>query len=426
MPLRNSDRQYAIAGLIARLSAALCASALVAGCATGPRDIQETRLHYNEVVKTTSEQQLLLNIVRLRYTDTPSSLTVANIAAQFELVKQLSITPFFAASGGEPNRSYAAVLPQAGISYANRPTFSYVPIDDAEFTRKLFTPLTLDGVLYLANTTWPIATVFRLYLENLNWVPNAELASGPTPKIPSPFADFQRGTKALQELQDHAQIVLSTEERFEPAGGSIPAAQVNAAAVIEAAKSGYELRQDEGGATWTLGKRVREPVLFVDPTALDSPAATEFVRTFHLKPGQLKYDITVDALAPYAQRATPDGLTLIDLEPRSLLQAMYFVSHGVEIPPEHAASGVARTTRADDGSAYDWSQVTSGLFRVRSIKSKEPPAGAHVAVFYQDYWFYIDAVDNETKATFSLLMELSRLDLQTGHDKPLLTLPLSR
>ena len=181
----------------ALLACILLAGMVLGGCATGPRALQETRLQYNEVVKATTEQQLLLNIVRLRYTDTPSSLSVANIAAQFELVRQLSITPFFVASGAEPNRSYTAVLPQAGVSYADRPTFSFVPIDDAEFTRKLFTPLTLDGVLYLANTTWPIGTVFRLYLENLNWVPNAELASGPTPKAASPFADFVSGVLAL-------------------------------------------------------------------------------------------------------------------------------------------------------------------------------------------------------------------------------------
>ena len=90
----------------------------------------------------------------------------------------------------------------AGIAYADRPTLSLVPIDDTEFTRKLFTPLTLDGVVYLVRTTWPIATVFRLYLENLNWVPNAELASGPTPRNAPDFADFLRGVTALQELFD--------------------------------------------------------------------------------------------------------------------------------------------------------------------------------------------------------------------------------
>src|SRR5262249_26223423 len=153
-------------------------------------------------------------------------------------------TPFFVASGAEPNRSYTAVVPGAGISYADRPTISLVPIDDAEFTRKLFTPLTLDGVLYLAKTTWPIGTVFRLYLENLNWVPNAELASGPTPKRAPVYSDFVAGVLALQELQTLGQAVFATEERFEPAGGPIPASQVTAAAVIEAAKNGYELRPD--------------------------------------------------------------------------------------------------------------------------------------------------------------------------------------
>jgi hypothetical protein len=403
----------------------LLASALLAGCMTGPRALQETRLHYNEVLKSTTEQQLLLNIVRLRYTDTPSSLSIANIAAQFELVRQLQLTPFFVASGAEPNRSYSAILPQAGVSVADRPTFSLVPIDDAEFTRKLFTPLTLDGVLYLAKTTWPIGTVFRLYLENLNWVPNAQLASGPTPKTAPPFADFIRGVLALQDLQTRGQAVFSTEERIESAGGPIPASQINAASVIEAAKNGYELRPADGGNTWTLGKKFRQPVLNLDPAVLNSPEALAFVDAFGLKRGRAKYDVTVDILNPFARSS--DGFVVIDLETRSLLQAMYFVSHGVEIPPEHRATGLARTTLTASGDAFDWRQVTDGLFLVRWSKGDSPPAAAHVAVSYQGYWFYIDATDHDTKATFSLLMELSRLDLQAKPgDRPLLTLPLSR
>ena len=51
---------------------------------------------------------------------------------------------------------------------------------------------------------------------------------------------------------------------------------------------------------------------------------------------------------------------------------------------------------------------------------------AQVAVPYQGYWFYIDRTDQDTKATFSLLMELSRLELigKTGVG-PVLTLPVS-
>jgi hypothetical protein len=73
---------------------------LLAGCASyGPDALNQTRLHYNEVVKATTEEQLLLNIVRLRYTDTPSSLAVSAIAAQFERSQSVQIIPFFTSAG---------------------------------------------------------------------------------------------------------------------------------------------------------------------------------------------------------------------------------------------------------------------------------------------------------------------------------------
>ena len=81
------------------------------GCSLGPRALERTRLPYNEAVKVTTEEQLLLNIVRLRYTDSPSSLGVTTIAAQFELQRNLQLTPFFAAAGsgsGNDIRSFFA------------------------------------------------------------------------------------------------------------------------------------------------------------------------------------------------------------------------------------------------------------------------------------------------------------------------------
>lgn len=405
---------------------AVVSATLVTGCASGPASLIDTRLPYNEAIKVTTEQQLLLNIVRLRYTDTPSSLAVANVTAQFEIVKQLQLTPFFSASGAEPNRSYTSILPQAGISYADRPTISLVPIDDAEFTRKLFTPLTVDGVLYLAKTTWPISTVFRLYLENINWVPNAELASGPTPRLAPPYSSFLRGVEALGKLQAEGQIVFGTQERFDPVNDSIPAAKVDAMAVIEAAKNGFEFKFNKADASATLGKRARHPMLFIDPKALESPITKEFVSAFMLKPGQTRYELTADDVEPFSS-ADNAAFEVLDIEPRSLLQALYFISHGIEIPPEHSQSGIARTTFDRNGKVFDWAPVTAGLFQARWSKGDSPPVNAHVSVRYRDYWFYIPGDDHDSKATFSLLMELSRLDLQTRTgDRPVLTLPIGR
>jgi starvation-inducible outer membrane lipoprotein len=50
-------------GKPAPLAVLVCA--LLAGCASiGPEALQQNRFQYNEIVKTTSEEQLLLNIVR--------------------------------------------------------------------------------------------------------------------------------------------------------------------------------------------------------------------------------------------------------------------------------------------------------------------------------------------------------------------------
>jgi hypothetical protein len=48
-----------------------------------------------------------------------------------------------------------------------------------------------------------------------------------------------------------------------------------------------------------------------------------------------------------------------------------------------------------------------------------------VAVQYKGYGFYIDETDQETKSTFTLLMEIARLNLtDKGGAKPVFTLPL--
>jgi len=400
---------------------------LLSACSSfGPRALQQARLDYNETVKSTTEEQLLLNIVRLRYTDTPSSLAVSAIAAQFERSQGVGLVPFFTAVGGDVGRSsFSAALPQAQALNADRPTFSLTPLDDQEFTRKLFTPLPLDAVIYLAKTTWPISTVFRLYLENLNWVSNAQTASGPTPATAPVFNDFRRGIDALQVLQDRGAIVFGLDERSEAVGGPLPASSIKAGDIIEAAKNGYEYRPDENGRTWSLIRKSQQPVLRVDPAAVDSPEFRTLVQVFRLEPGLDKYDITQEALLPFPSTYPRQGVNKIDLETRSMLQALYFVSHGVKIPAEHLAQGMVRKTVDESGNAFDWAQPTSNLFAVHHQAGGERPANARVAIPYRGYWFYIDEADFATKSTFSLLVELSRLELNVkAGPGPVLTLPV--
>jgi len=392
------------------------------GCGFGPRSLVQTRLQYNEAVKTTSEEQFLLNIVRLRYTNTPSSLAISNIADQQELASELQAIPFFLAGAADGFRSQA--LPQASLSRASRPTLSYTPLDDEEYTQRLFTPISLNGAIYLSRTTWPISTVFRLYLENLNWISNAETASGPTPKCAPDYAQFLEGINALQELQDAQLVQLFIDPREEIVAGPFPDPPNAPDLAIKAVEMELEVRKESEG--FCLIRKTNQPMLAIDPSAKLNPSWDTFCRCFHVDPEARTLKITTEELPPFSDENGP-RLELLDLETRSLLQVLFFVSHGIDVPNQHVLERKVPMTCNPDGTAFDWKQVMDGLFRVHCTKSKKRPENAYVAVRYDDHWYYIDQTDRDTKATFALLLEVSRLELQSSEaNAPLLTIPLGR
>src|SRR4051812_23054589 len=55
------------------------------GCAFGPKVLEKSHGRYNEAVRRVEEEQLLRNLVRMRYNESPLELIVSSIAAQYEL-----------------------------------------------------------------------------------------------------------------------------------------------------------------------------------------------------------------------------------------------------------------------------------------------------------------------------------------------------
>jgi hypothetical protein len=152
-----------------------------------------------------------------------------------------------------------------------------------------------------------------------------------------------------------------------------------------------------------------------------------FCNAFKLDPSLRTFDLTSGRLDPYLKDLPTNGADRIDLETRSLLQVLFFVSQGVDVPAAHLTSGVAPCTSDLNGGLFDWQQVLGGLFRVHCSASKKAPPCAYAAVRYKDHWFYIDQRDRDSKATFALLLEVSRLELASTESRaPILTLPLGR
>ena len=62
----------------------------ITGCEIlGPRALRAGRTDYNEAIRATEIEELLLNIVRLRFSDEPYFLQIASISSTAELAASL-------------------------------------------------------------------------------------------------------------------------------------------------------------------------------------------------------------------------------------------------------------------------------------------------------------------------------------------------
>lgn len=228
-----------------RATLALVSALAGVGCAVGPRGIDQSRLADNRAVKRIYDEQLLLNIVRLRYTNNPVSVSVNSIADQREFVAGRQLVPLFTSAGAGDFGGYrGTILPAGSATTAERPTVSYAPLDDHSFAERLFEPLSLDAITALGKTTWKVSTVYRLSQENINSVSNAERGSGPTPEVPQQYERFRAGVEALQRLQDRGQVAFPTKERFDATAEKLPASGLTVAVALGAARNGLSISQE--------------------------------------------------------------------------------------------------------------------------------------------------------------------------------------
>jgi hypothetical protein len=402
------------------------------GCAFGPRVLEKSHGRYNEAIRRVDEEQLLRNIVRMRYNETALDLNVSSIAAQYELDGTAEARPFFLAPNPSNSnivfRTFTKILPDVSISGANRPTITLVPGDTGEAVQRFLTPISTDTLVFLFQTSWPVSTVTRLWVERLNGVPNAAAASGPPQGQVPDFVRFRRIAELLQSARAQKLATIHPDEHIVEVGGPLPAAAVNASALVEAAKSGLEYRPREDGTSWSLVRKERRLVVDVVPEALGHPDLDELAMLLNLQPGLGRYEVVV------APGIVPDPLLFpgaprhdLEFSTRSTAQVWYYLSNGVEVPPEHLASGVAIAAVGPDGAPFDSRAVTEGLFTVHACAGHKPPRTAYVAVRHRGYWYYIDDRDQASKATLALVLGISRLDFARMQPAaPFLTLPVGR
>ncbi|MHC4192227.1 MAG: hypothetical protein ACYSUB_21565 [Planctomycetota bacterium] len=137
------------------------------GCQqAGPDSVRTARANYNIAIQQTSSEQLLLNLVRLRYRDTPYFMEVASVSTSFDFNASAS------ASASLPESEGKIYGFGAGVGYTERPTITYTPLQGDQFVTQLMSPVDLDTILLLYHSGWSIERIFRVSLQSVNGDPN--------------------------------------------------------------------------------------------------------------------------------------------------------------------------------------------------------------------------------------------------------------
>jgi hypothetical protein len=376
-------------------------------------------MRYNEVVRDTNDEQLLINLVRLRYADSPVFIDLPNITSQFEVAGRGNYL------GGYGNQTPGrASLGFGELTLRDSPTLSYHPREGREIAKALLTPLSAD-LLIVVNAGANLEQLLLFSMNDINDVANSPGSTILIPRVADDNSLYVRGIRLLASLRarDATELAFGTDEETEGSSDPIPRGSVQGQDLLNAARDGYVYRT-QGVGQMTLRKRERGLYLQIRPQYVHSPEMVEVARIFRLTPGLSKYRIRSE-LTEEANRNLPSPLAsdTIYLNLRSVLQIMTFLSKGVCVPEEHVRSGIAPVTPGPDGQPYDWTQVTAGNFLVHAQKHR--PRAAEVAIQYRGYWFYIALDDVNSRAALAILEIVFALQESDGRNVgPLLTLPL--
>ncbi|MEO0511565.1 MAG: hypothetical protein AAF108_01535 [Planctomycetota bacterium] len=367
-------------GALISLAALLLLSPL-AGCNTlGPRSLRTGRSLYNEAIAQTQNEQVLLNLVRLRYRDAPVFLEVSTVATTYEIETgaSSSLAAGLNLSQGPPGSNSIG----AGLSgtYTERPTMTMIPLQGERFATRLLSPIRLRVLALMANSGWSLDRLLAVTVQRLGPLPNAPSASGPTPTSAPEFDEFRRFAAALRELQQKHDLTLAMVRDSDDSGGG-------------------------------------DVALEFQDAALDDPAYADAMSLLGLDPAARVRRIVFST----DQSARPGT---IPITTRSLLSAMFYLSHAVEPSNKDLERGVVTQTFGDEGDPFDWSRVLGAYFRVRSGGDRSSSAGPSIR--YRGRWYWIDDSDLTSKSTLNVLHQL--FALQSGQIEnvgPVLTIPVT-
>ena len=342
---------------------------VILGCTgMGPRTIVHDRFDYIGALGDSWKQQMLINMVKLRYGDTPVFLDVASVISQYSVESLVDLR----LSWVNPVTSAATNAQSTGAAarYVDRPTITYMPLSGEKFTRSLMKPIPPPAVLSLIQAGYPIDLVLRVCVHSVNGIRNRY---GGAARAQPADPEFYPLLERLRRIQNSGVIGMRVQKTNE----------------MEGVVMSFRGKVDTS---------VEEDILFVRKTLGLDPAGGEFRVAY----GSIAKDNKELAL-----------LT------RSILEIIIDIASYIEVPAVHVEE--KRVNPTMPAETVQGNPVPP-LIRIHG--SSEKPDDAFIAIPYRNHWFWIDDRDFRSKALFSFLMFIFSLTETGGKEgAPIITVP---
>ena len=410
--------------LFKRLKTPICAALtlvvlILAGCSLGPSMMRANRLDYNDALQFTERQELLLNIVRLRYNEGPEFLATSSISTQFAI----DLGAGADATIGDDQAQRSELLNIGGsVGYSERPTITFTPRNENEFSRQLITPIELEIIHLLVNYGWDIDRVLRLTAEGINGLRNVTIREDPSDNYDLELRRFEETVEQLGRLQQLGMVEISLEQEETGVSGPISADKVNLSDILEVNQNRHRLAYDAQSQTYQLKQVNRHLMLRFSRQADHQPEFHRLLERLRLASKLRAYRmVNAPGSQIKASEATEASRELL-FSTRSVLSTMAYLSQGVSVPGAHIDDGVVVQNQSHASSQA----ILADLFAIHV--QREKPVNHTLAIPFKGFWFFIKENDISSKRTMGVLNSLVRLKIQAASSasSPVLTLPVGR
>jgi len=176
--------------------------------------IKSDFMAYNSIIQFNQSQQMLMNLVRLHYRESPSFLQAGSLTASYESTATADggFTGISGLNGllSSQNANVATGYGDLKYNFSAKPTITYTPIDGKNYVQEFLTEISPDTFCLLLKAGWPIEKLGNLLIDKVIPENGGKMINRSAAKS---YPNYQAWLKSLQSDQDKDELDIVVGER---------------------------------------------------------------------------------------------------------------------------------------------------------------------------------------------------------------------